>query len=70
MAIKSGYQINFQTMLRAAKAGDLALMECTDKISGKPVIVICCVNNDGEEYEFTPIAKMFDGNPYEELTPP
>lgn len=70
MAIKTGYQINFQTLLRAAKAGDLAIMECTDKKTGKPVITVCCVSYEGNEYDFTPIAKMFDGNPYEELEPP
>ena len=45
-------------------------MECTDAVTGKPVIAICAVNTVNGEYEFSPLAKMFDGNPYEELNPP
>jgi hypothetical protein len=49
-------------------------MECKDKATGKPVVVICAVwiDEDIKEkmYHFTPLAKMFEGNPYEELIPP
>lgn len=31
---------NFQTLLRAAESGDLALMECTDALTGEPRHVI------------------------------
>lgn len=68
--IAEGYKTNFETIQRAAKNNDLALMECQDKSTGKPVMVICAVHFDGEEYNFSPLAKMFDGNPYEELIPP
>ena len=69
--INDHYKTNFQTMLMAAENADLCLMECTDATTGKPVIAICMVNctKDGE-YEMMPVAKMFDGNPYEELVPP
>lgn len=68
--ITKGYRANFETLERAFKHGDVALMECTDAVTGKPVIAICAVNTINGEYEFSPLAKMFDGNPYEELNPP
>lgn len=69
--IEPGYKANFETLQRASENGDLALMECTDKVTGKPVMVICAVGRDDDgQYVFSPLAKMFDGNPYEEIDPP
>jgi hypothetical protein len=68
--IPEGYKTNFNTMLLAAKNGHLALMECYDKATGKPVMTVCAVSRVGGEFECAPIAKLFDGNPYEELDPP
>lgn len=69
--INDHYKINFRTMLMAAENDDLCLMECTETATGKPVMAICMVNrNERGEYEMVPVARMFDGNPYEELTPP
>lgn len=51
-------------------------MECTEKATGKRVAVICAFsdppNNDQrqDEYIILPLAKMFDGDPYQELNPP
>lgn len=70
MPIKKGYQANFETLKRAFADGSVCLMECSDAKTGKPVIAICAVNFDGQEYQMVPFAKMFDGNPYEELLPP
>lgn len=50
---------------------DIALVECEEVATGKLVCAICAVNkNEDGTYEFVPLAKMFDGNPYEELKPP
>lgn len=75
MAIPVGHKANLQTIINAAKAGRLAAMECTEQVSGKVVHALCVVNHlevdEGKfEYEFLPIAKFFDGNPFEELNPP
>lgn len=71
MAIKKGYKDNFTTLQDAARNGDLALLECNDATSGKPVMAICAVNRcKGGDVQFVPLAKLFDGNPYEELIPP
>lgn len=68
--MEAGYVTNFETLQRAAAAGQLGLMECTAASTGKQVIAVCAVALNGGEYTFTPLAKMFDGNPYEELVPP
>jgi hypothetical protein len=68
--ISKGYEDNFNTLCRAVRNDDVALMECTDTATGKPVITICAVQRNGDTMQFVPFAKLFDGNPYEELTPP
>jgi hypothetical protein len=61
---------NFQTLLRAAESGDLALMECTDAATREPRYVICAVGRDGADYMFTPFGHLADGNPYDAYLPP
>jgi hypothetical protein len=39
-------------------------------MTGQPVYALCAVNYDGEMVDLVPLARMFDGNPYEELVPP
>jgi hypothetical protein len=54
---------------RASVTADLGLLEVTDKVSHKPAAAIVAVTFDGATYEFVPVARMLDGNPYEELDP-
>lgn len=68
--ISKGAKRNFETIKTACKANKLALMECTDVHTGKPVNVLCAVNVIDGEYEMVPLARLFDGNPYDELLPP
>lgn len=69
--IPEGHKKNFDTLKRAMKSDRVALMECTDAITNKPVYVLAMVNmNHDNSTEFVLIAKFFDGNPYEELMPP
>jgi hypothetical protein len=68
--IAKGYKANFETLCRAIENGDVCLMECNDAVTGKPVMVVCAVQRDGDSFEMMPLAKLFDGNPYEELIPP
>lgn len=70
MAIGRGDRRNFDTILKAARNGDLALLECVDTASGEKRSVVCAVNRDGDGFAFVPLAKLFTGNPYDELTPP
>lgn len=68
--ITKGYKANFNILCRAAASGDVVLMECADAATGRPVMTVCAVERDGESYVMKPLAKLFDGNPYEELIPP
>jgi hypothetical protein len=70
MALTKGAKANFSTIQLAAENDALALMECTDKATGKPVATVCAVHMEDGQYVFSPLAKLFDGNPYEELLPP
>lgn len=67
--ISKGHKSNFETLKKAAANGDLALMECHCSSTGKPVMVVCAVNRFQDEFEFVPVARLFDGNPYEEVIP-
>ena len=71
MAVPVGHRKNLETLCRAAERGDICVMECTDRNTRQPVNVICAVNRgrDGS-CEMVPIAKLFDGSPYDELDPP
>ncbi|TPN37947.1 hypothetical protein FKO01_06830 [Mesorhizobium sp. B2-3-3] len=70
MSIPDHARSNFQTLLRAASDGNLALMECADAKTGQPRYVICAVGRDGGDYLFTPFGHLVDGNPYDAYLPP
>lgn len=70
MSIPAYARHNFQTLLRAADAGNLALMECLDAVTGQPRYVICAVDGDDGDALFTPFGHLADGNPYEAYLPP
>lgn len=68
--LKPGDVANFETLKLAFTRGEAALMACTN-IKGEYVAVICAVYQDEETKEIvmTPLARMFEGNPYEEVRP-
>jgi hypothetical protein len=70
MAIPDHARANFETLLKAAQAGDLALMECTEVASGETRYVLCAVGRDADDYVMTPFGHLTPGNPYEVYIPP
>jgi Family of unknown function (DUF6117) len=70
MAIPDYARTNFQTLLRAAEAGHLALMECTDAVTGELRFVIVAVGRDNGDYVMTPFGHLADGNSSEAYVPP
>jgi hypothetical protein len=70
VSIPDSISKNFDTLLRAASNGNLALMECGDAITGEPRYVICAVGREGADYLFTPFGHLADGNPYDAYLPP
>jgi len=71
MSIPEGYTNNFNTLLSAVRDNNVCIMECKDIATDKMIIVICAVQPaENGEIEMVPFAKMFDGNPYDEVKPP
>lgn len=70
MSIPNHHRRNFNTLLRAAADGNLALMECTDAATGEARYVICAVGRDKGGYVFTPFGHLVDGNPFDAYRPP
>lgn len=71
MAISEGHKASFETLKQAFKYKDVALVECTDKNTKKPVVVLAATQREGDgSITIIPFAKMFDANPYDELIPP
>ena len=56
---------NFETLLRAAADGNLALMECVDAATGAPRYVICAVGRNDGDFVFTPFGHLAEGHPFE-----
>jgi len=70
VSIPAHARTNFQTLLRAAEDGNLALMECADAQTGAMRYVIYAVGKDNGGYLFTPFGHLADGNPYDAYLPP
>lgn len=72
-AIEDDYRANFDTLLRAAKEGRLALLDVQEKATGKARRAIVAMSDSTEErsgFDIVPLALMFDSNPYDLLNPP
>ncbi|GGN59165.1 hypothetical protein GCM10011349_39390 [Novosphingobium indicum] len=70
MAIPEPYRRNFETLLRAAADGNLALMECRDALTGVPRYVVTAVGRDGDDFVITPFGHLQEGNPFDAYIPP
>ena len=70
MSIPDHARANFESLLRAAADGNLALLECTDAENGEPRYVICAVGRDGTDFLFTPFGHLANGNPIDAYVPP
>lgn len=70
MPLAPGHKTNLNTIIRAAKAGHLAVLECKRRSDGAIVPLLVTVSWDGREYTMTPFAEMVQGNPFELYLPP
>jgi len=69
--IADGYKKNFETLLNAARHGDLCALDVRRKSDGKSVVAVCAINKSKQdEVEFVPLAVMVEGDPYEMYDPP
>jgi hypothetical protein len=69
--LRKGDQANFDTLLRAARAGDLALVSAIRKRDQKNVALVCAVERlaDGD-CNLTPLAITVEGNPFADFEAP
>jgi hypothetical protein len=70
MSIPEYARTNFNTLLRAAMAGDLALVECADAVTGEPRYVLAAIAHDDGTYTITPFGHLAPGNPFDAYVPP
>lgn len=69
--ITLGEKANFETLRAACKSDDLALVVCETRHLGARVAVVCAMNVEADGTVCpVPLAKMFAGNPYDELRDP
>jgi hypothetical protein len=70
--LTEGEKANFETIRQAIKNDDAGVMICEENGTGERVVVICAFSEDPEtdEIRIAPLAKLFKGNPYEELAAP
>ena len=60
----------FSEVCDAAHAHELCLVECVDRKTGKKVNVLCATSTEGGVVRMQPLARLFSGNPYNEVVPP
>ncbi|URW75899.1 DUF6117 family protein [Sphingomonas donggukensis] len=70
MAIPDHARTNFATLLRAAAAGDLALVECLDAGTRELRYVIAAIGRDDEDFVMTPFGHLAPANPFGTYLPP
>jgi len=69
MAVPDGHRANLETIYRAARNNDLAVMEVNRKGSNEPAHLLVAVARDGDEFNITPLAQLFDDNPFDRFMP-
>lgn len=70
MAIPDYARRNFETLLKAAEAGDLALMECTEVETGEIRFVLCAVGRNDGDYVMTPFGHLAPATPTKQTSRP
>jgi hypothetical protein len=66
MALQEGDRKNFNTLLKAAKNGDLALVESRRNSDGQYVALIAMVYQEPSgEYVIVPVGEMVAGDPFQ-----
>lgn len=59
----------FDNVCAVAHEHELCLAECTDRRNGKKVNVICAATTEDGVVRLRPLARLFSGNPYNEVAP-
>lgn len=62
--------LQFSTLITAARHESLCLAECFNIKTGKKEFVLCSHHLENGVPQYQPLAKLFQGNPNNEVTPP
>lgn len=62
--------LQFSTLLAAAQHKSLCVAECFSIKTGKKEYVLCSHHLENGAVVYNPLAKLFQGNPHNEVTPP
>jgi hypothetical protein len=69
--LRKGDRANYDTLLKAAQNGDLALVSSRRKSDGKDVALLCAMGRDADDMITpVPLAVMIEGNPFEDFEDP
>lgn len=63
--LSEGDKANFETLERACKRGNLALVSSVRKSDGASVALVCALGRHHDGVLVSPLAVMVEGNPYE-----
>lgn len=64
--LRKGDRLNFDTLLRAASDGALALVSAVRKADQQPVALVCAMQtNEDQTITPVPFAVMVEGNPFD-----
>jgi Family of unknown function (DUF6117) len=70
MALKEADTINFDTLMKAIKDGNCALVEVKDRATGEYRAAVCAVGRLGGDYAITPFAVMVWDDPFQMFIDP
>lgn len=70
MALTKKSKAIFDRIKRAGEASQLCLMECEEIGTKKKVPVLCVHWTEDGVHCFEPVARLFSGNPYNQVAPP
>ncbi len=68
--LTKGERANLNTLIAAAKAGDLALISGRINATGEEVAIIAAISRDGDQFCVVPFGHLCPDNPYEYYADP
>lgn len=70
--IEDRHKTYLETLGEGYKLGRLVLVECKEVSTGEPVVIVCACpeDEDPEVRTMYPVARLFKGEPTEEIEPP
>jgi len=68
--ISNRAKLTFDNIVISAQENRLCVAACTERRTGRKVYVVCESYVEDGATQFVPLARLFSGNPHNEITPP